>query len=182
MNDLLAQAQYIPRALLLTAVLLPACLYIRDHMGSLRASLLPVLKRGWVVLFFLYLSAMLISTIFARPVTNPFQGVLGHFWFWKGYIRWNNEIIENTLFFIPYTFLFLQAAAPKRPVRAAFLLSAATSAAIELIQLVFWLGLFQLSDILYNTLGGMLGCGLWFVLKWTKRWIKSRIIVKNREE
>ncbi|MBR4500357.1 MAG: VanZ family protein [Clostridia bacterium] len=112
-------------------------------------------------LFLFYLSFLLISAVLSRSQVDPLRNVMSHFWFRKGNVMWNNEIIENILFFIPYTVLFLAAFRPARPWAAALAVSAATTCALEVSQLVLRLGEFQLSDMLYNTLGGMIGCLLW---------------------
>ena len=107
-----------------------------------------------------YLSFLLISTLLSRDTTNPYRNVFAHFGFRKD-VKWNNEIIENILFFIPYSLFFLAAFRPEKPWRDTLILSASTTCVIEFSQLLFWLGDFQLSDIFHNILGGMIGCLLW---------------------
>ncbi len=116
-------------------------------------------------LFLFYLSFLLISTVFARERINPCGYVLTHFGFRRNDVVWNNEIIENILFFIPYSVFFLAAFRPAKPLLSAFTVSAVTSCVIELSQLILWLGEFQLSDIFHNILGGIIGCGLWLAVK-----------------
>ena len=67
--------------------------------------------------------------------------------------------------FVPLTVLYLQAFKPNRPWEAALKLTIFTSVFIELSQLIFWLGEFQLSDLLYNTIGGVIGIALWMLLR-----------------
>jgi len=43
------------------------------------------------------------------------------------------------------------------------------SLAIEICQSVFWLGTFQLADIFYNTIGGLVGGFLYFIGKVLRR-------------
>ena len=69
--------------------------------------------------------------------------------------------MENIILFVPYTFFYLQALTPSKSLKAAFLLAFLTSIFVELLQLIFWLGAFQLSDLLYNVIGGMIGWLLW---------------------
>ena len=106
----------LPLALLLAALLLPAWLFLRDNRGRLKQRLQQVPRLGWVILFFAYLGLTLATALFTRPVTNPYREIWSHFGFRRS-ARWNNEIIENILFFVPYTCLYLQAFRPERPVR-----------------------------------------------------------------
>ena len=130
----------------------------------LRDRLRGLWRQKWLLLFFVYLSTMLVSTLFSRPTTDPLRSVLDHFWFTRDE-RWNNEIIENILFFIPFSLLFLLVFQPARPLRAALGASLAATLFIEGCQLVFHRGEFQFSDLLYNTLGGLLGYGLWQLIR-----------------
>ena len=112
-------------------------------------------------LFVIYLAFILEITLLARSeVTDPMKSVWLHMWF-RDDVKWNNEIIENILLFIPYTALFLVAFRLRRPFWKALALAVCSTALIELMQLVCRLGEFQVSDLMYNTLGGILGCGLW---------------------
>lgn len=125
--------------------------------------------RKKLILFLLSLSFVLMATVFGRQTTMPLKSVFTHMFFVADNEGWNNEIIENVFLFIPLTYLFLNSfeKRPDRPVRYAFLLALGTSLFAELSQLLFWLGHFQFSDILYNTIGGMLGCLLWYgVCRW----------------
>ena len=72
------------------------------------------------------------------------------------------QAVENILFFIPISFFFYLAFFDikdfnlnllKKVVKFSFLLSLF----IELTQLILTLGTFQLSDIVYNTIGGIIG-------------------------
>ena len=124
-----------------------------------------MLKRKWMVAFLFYSAYMITSTVFIRYNKIPVRCVLANLWFRVDDIGNNNEIIKNILFFIPYTFLYCQACYPKKPMRECMMLSACTTAFIELSQLIFWAGEFQLADLLDNFVGGVIGCCLWYVLK-----------------
>lgn len=73
--------------------------------------------------------------------------------------RDNIEAIENLIFFIPYTFFLFQSFSLKKSkdIKNTLILSFLTSLVIEVLQLLTTLGTFQLSDLLYNTLGGVIG-------------------------
>ena len=127
-------------------------------------------KKPWLLLFVFYFAFLLVSTVFARRITNPCKNVLEDF----GVInngRINREFIENVLLFIPYSFLFLQAFKPKSPFRITIVVSVLTTLFIEVTQLFLWLGNFQLSDLVHNVLGGLIGYGAWAII--------SRITVKG---
>lgn len=73
--------------------------------------------------------------------------------------RDNIEAIENLIFFIPYTFFLLQSSLLEKikSIKDILILSFFTSLVIEVLQYITTLGTFQLSDLLYNTLGGLVG-------------------------
>lgn len=73
--------------------------------------------------------------------------------------RENIEAIENLIFFIPYTLLLLQgfSLGKLKSMKYILGLSFFTSLIIEVLQYITTLGTFQLSDLLYNTLGGFIG-------------------------
>jgi len=162
-QDLLAElGNHIYPAFLLTLVMCMA--FILATEDGLRDKLLTLWHtRKKVILFIFYLSFLLMATVFGRKTTNPTNSVFKHLFFKKGEEGWNKEIIENTLVFVPLTYLFLNSFSiePSRPFKSSLCLAFGLSAFIELSQLVFWLGEFQFSDIIYNTLGGMLGYAAW---------------------
>ncbi len=155
LNDIVSQAQYLPRALLLTALFLTGgrVFWGRKRGRTVEAPILPL-----KFLFLFYASYMLVSAVLARQDTEPIRHVLDHLWFRRDADEWNKEILENVLFFIPFTLLYFLAFRPKSPWKTGFLLSAGASCVIELSQLLLRLGDFQVSDLLYNTAGGMIGC------------------------
>ena len=96
----------------------------------------------------------------------------------------NYESIENIIFFIPYLSL-LYVSFPKlreyswwKQIKLAFSISFGTSLLIETIQLITRLGAFQLSDLTYNTLGGIMG----FLLFCLVNTIKKAVQVKSRKQ
>lgn len=160
MKDIWAQVQLFPRAGLMT-LLFALCTAGLKWGSDLRKWKPKRMLAQWRFgLFEFYLSFLLISALLSRQTINPLGNVFDHFWFRKGRALWNNEIIENILFFIPYTVLFLVAFRPPKPWAAALAVSSATSCILEASQLALSLGEFQLSDIFYNIVGGMIGCGL----------------------
>ncbi len=160
LNDIRIQALLLPRAGLMTLLLALGTAGLKWGSDLRKWKPKRMLAQWRFGLFGFYVSFLLISAVLSRQPTYPLRGVLNHFVFRKGNVKWNCEIIENILFFIPYTFFFLMAFRPKKPWRAALALSAATTCLLEVSQLVLRLGEFQLSDMFYNIVGGMIGCGL----------------------
>lgn len=121
-------------------------------------------------IFFLvfYTAMILFRTLLCRSTwINPLVNVLG---IWslhnaKGEIYTEN--IENAILFIPFTILLFYAFKSRlfkteRPGAFSVLLRAAQvsflfSLAIESCQLFLKLGTFQISDLVFNTLGGIIG-------------------------
>ena len=163
-KDIIFQSYYLPRALILTFIIAFAYLFILDNRGHIKERLIEVIKKPIVVLFLFYLSFLLVSTLLGRWPKNPYGYLLANFGI-RNKNGWNSEFVENTLLLIPYSFLFLEAFKPRHTLKAALLVTALTTCFIELSQLLFWLGEFQLSDIFHNILGGMIGYALWYLLQ-----------------
>ncbi len=131
------------------------------------------------VLFVIFLGVMILSrTIYYRSVwVYPLQDVMGGWWIWKvdnsGEKVLTTECFENILLMLPFTFALLYSFEKKLFKKFHFInivfWSAKTcfffSLLLEMIQLVFRLGTFQLSDLFYNTLGGFLGALVYCVFK-----------------
>ena len=164
-NKCLLQFKFFPRAIVLSFIVVFAYLFIRDNdRKEIRNKLVSIFKKPWLVLFLLFLSFILVCTLFSRQSIVPYKSVLKGLRLYDNG-RWSVECIENILMFVPYTFFYLQALAPEKPLKAAFLMAFLTSLFIETSQLIFWLGAFQLSDLIYNVIGGMIGWLLWFIWK-----------------
>ncbi len=120
-----------------------------------------------VFLFSFFTAVILIQTLFNRELqVNPLKDVMGEWWFY--YDKKGNLItrpIENILMMIPFILLLFMALGDKIMEKITFLnivwravaISFCFSLSIETIQLVGRLGTFQLSDLAYNTLGGLIG-------------------------
>ncbi|MCD8107330.1 MAG: VanZ family protein [Oscillospiraceae bacterium] len=109
------------------------------------------------------------DTLLFRPYfENPLSNVLGNWWlvsFKNGWL--NNDSILNIVLFMPVTFLFTAGWNEQLErriglhLRSAFAFSGVFSFVLSLLietsQLIFHRGTFQLTDLVYNTLGGCLG-------------------------
>ena len=79
------------------------------------------------------------------------------------------ETVENIIMLIPWTWLLIAVKnkknAVKRPVLYAIAAGFLFSLTIETLQLMLRLGTFQLSDICYNTFGGMIGGVMFWIIR-----------------
>lgn len=121
-------------------------------------------RRRFFLVF--YTTMILFRTLLNRYIwINPVSDVVGVWGFYNAKGEFTTEALENLVMFIPFTFLLLwtwQAKSERdikfrsllwRGVKTAFYLSAI----IEFLQLFLRLGTWQLSDLFYNTLGGLIG-------------------------
>lgn len=123
-----------------------------------------VFRRLFCFAFFTML--ILMRTLLNRNMwANPVSDVMGGWTLTDKNGDLTTEPIENVMLMLPYTALLLWAMKERllervtlgrtlwQGLKYAFL----TSVTIEFLQLFLRLGTFQLSDIFYNTLGGLLG-------------------------
>lgn len=122
-----------------------------------------------------------------KYVDQSVVGYYGSWWIWHtaadGTVTLTTECFENIVLMLPFTALLLWTVAEKifcgRKItfgrcvwistKTAFLFSLA----IEFLQLFLRLGTFQLSDLFYNTLGGVLG-GMIYWICWKIRGKKQK--------
>lgn len=119
------------------------------------------------VLFLAFYTAMILfRTLLGRYILNPLANVIGIWGIYNENGELTTEVIENLFLFIPFAILLLWCFSEKI---AGTLMKAWTvmwktaatifvfSLTIEFLQLFMRLGTFQLSDLFYNTLGGLIG-------------------------
>lgn len=129
-----------------------------------------------------FFSAMILfRTLLNRELwLNPLVDVMGNWGIWKvssdGTKELTTECIENTILMFPFTSVLMWTMKEKL-VKVISLRSIAFKSAeiafcfsltIEFLQLFLRLGTFQLSDLFYNTLGGLLG-GVAYWIAWKIR-------------
>ena len=115
-------------------------------------------KKDWISgVFAAYLFFILAGTVLIRkPGTLRYE--LMPFWSWSKPEHFN-QIIINILMFIPIGFLLgIKVGWKGIPIAALF------SLIIELIQLITHRGLFEFDDIIHNTLGTVIGFGIYALL------------------
>lgn len=135
-------------------------------------------------LFFLtfYTIMILMRTLLNRNMwENPVSDVLGGWGLYDKEGEVSTEAIENVMLMLPFIILLLWTFKEKllkkvsisSTVWTGIKFSFLFSISIEFLQLFLRLGTFQLSDIVYNTLGGFLGGVIYFlVYKFKHREVK----------
>ena len=120
-------------------------------------------------LFFLAFvtSLILFRTLLNRQLwMNPLSDVMGGWGIWKtvnGEQKLTTECIENVIMMVPFsavvawTFQEKVGRSWKRILWYSRKIAFVFSVSIEMLQLLLRLGTFQLSDIFYNTVGGVVG-------------------------
>lgn len=129
-----------------------------------------------------FFSAMILfRTLLNRNLwLNPLSDIMGGWGIWKISSDANKELttecFENIILMFPFTSVLMWTMKEK-PVKVISLRSIAFKSAeiafcfsltIEFLQLFLRLGTFQLSDLFYNTLGGLLG-GVVYWIAWKIR-------------
>ena len=114
-----------------------------------------------------YTCLILFRTIFCRQIWgNPISNVLGNWSFHFSDGTLSTELIENIFLFVPFSILMLWALKDKilkgkkefwqicyRTIKISF----SFSLGIELCQIILRVGTFQISDLVTNTAGGLIG-------------------------
>lgn len=122
--------------------------------------------------FVFYTMMILLRTLLSRRIwPNPLEKVIGELRIYADGV-WYTESVENMLMFVPFTILLLWTYGDKlfkyKKNRLSGMLGMSFSSAflfslfIEIYQLVFHMGTFQLADLLHNTLGGTFGGVLYY--------------------
>ena len=106
---------------------------------------------------------ILSRTVLYRSIwTNPLSDVMGGWGLYDADGNLTTEAIENLMLFIPFAVLLLWAF--KKTLWVATKTVGIFSFAIEFSQLLFHLGTFQISDLVYNTLGGTIGGIAYYII------------------
>jgi len=126
-----------------------------------------------IFLLVFYTVLILFRTLLNRNMwMNPLSNVMGIWGLHNANGELTTEAIENLVLFIPFVILLFVAFRKKiigdevkfgivlwKAISIVFLFSTA----IEFLQLFLRLGTFQLSDLFYNTLGGLIGGLLYWI-------------------
>ena len=180
-QNMIPQARFLYKTVLMIFFITITFLFFRNNLREkdgwkrIKEQFTDLLKKPWIVAFLVYVAYVFSSTIMGRYLTKPYNNILKGFGIVGDNGEINTDLFVNVLMFIPLSFLYLKAFQPKKPVQSSIVLSACSSVFIELSQLIGWLGNCQLSDILYNTIGGLLGCCIWYIAGITKQRRKRKI-------
>ena len=122
---------------------------------------------------FFVTSMILFRTLLNRNLwMNPLSKVMGGWGIWEtvnGEQKLTTECIENVIMMVPFssvvmwTFKEKTGNGWKKILWYSGMIAFIFSVSIEMLQLLLRLGTFQLSDIFYNTVGGMLGGLVYYV-------------------
>ena len=123
-----------------------------------------------------YTAMVLFRTLFARTLfENPLSNVLGEWGFYEevnGKLVFNANVPENILLLLPFIFLLFLSYKDKifkcnvilfEVLGRSLAISFFSSLTIETLQLLLHLGTWQLSDLCYNTVGGVAGGMIYFI-------------------
>lgn len=119
-------------------------------------------------------STILFRTLLNRNICmNPLSNIMGGWGIWvtmNGVKQLTTESIENVIMMVPFTGILLWTFEKrvgshlKNILCVCIKVAFCFSLTIETLQILLWLGTFQLSDIFYNTLGGVIGGLIYYVL------------------
>lgn len=127
--------------------------------------LLFFVTKNWTIsLLIPYVFFILGETLFFRTAGPEAKYHLDIFWSYREWSKYWPEILTNILLFIPLGVLLGNMCGWKGVWRAAGI-----SVIIETIQLITHLGLFEIDDIIHNTIGSVLGLGLYTLVKRVKK-------------
>lgn len=133
----------------------------------------------WFILFVCYLFVVIGATMLSRGSWYENTKIQPLLYSYKE--AWNNfeprewrNIILNILLFVPFGFLLPIGIEKFRVFWKTYLLGFIFTLGIETIQLLLKRGIFELDDILNNTVGTMIGYGCFAICMFTIAWIKGR--------
>lgn len=171
-------SDYALASLIFTGLFAIAYLYVKDH--GLKNTFLRI-KNEWVehkgfrlkcifvfVCFMIADRTILGRTGWVYPLTNP----IGNWGIYTSDGSFNFDLFENIVLFVPLIAM-LPVAFPnvledrehdlRKSISRLTLIAFICSLSIETTQLLLRLGKFQLSDLFFNTLGGLIGAVIWRV-------------------
>lgn len=172
-------------AILLAAVAMFAFLYAKEHGWTIKNSFLQLL-RAWysefrnsstfrrTFLLVFYTTMILFRTVLNRQIWfDPLGKIMGGWGLYDVDGNLTTESIENFMLFVPFTILLFWAFREqffgeemhfKLVLWKSIKIVGIFALTIEFVQVLFHLGTFQISDLCYNTFGGMCGGLIYFCL------------------
>lgn len=154
---------------------------IQEWVNEFRGS--SQFRREFLLIF--YVCMMLFRTLLCRPIWgNPLDSVLGIWGTQKADGAVYTENIENLILFVPFMILLYWAEEKKTdrrkmPVQSILLkslwISFIVSLFIEGCQLFLKIGAFQLTDLVFNSLGGLLGGLIYWGFDRSRKYISENV-------
>ena len=129
-----------------------------------------VFRRIFLLVF--YTVMILFWTLLNRDMwLNPVSDVIGTWGFYNENGEFTAEVIENLALFFPFIILLFWTFQEKILSKVTFFkvlwktaeITFLFSFTIEMLQLILRLGTWQLSDLFYNTLGGLIGGLIYYI-------------------
>ncbi len=169
---------YLSQSIIFAILMVVATVYFYEHgfksgitkvWGMVKSSS----HYRYLAAFYLYIYLMALQTIISREAEwCGWCYIMNDWWFYYSNGELNCNWLLNYLLFVPYGYLLLgtfeklvKQASLKKVIKVSLKFSFLTSLGIEVIQLLFSVGTFQLADLCYNTLGGLSGAVLYWFLK-----------------
>lgn len=197
-NVLLALYQPFWAAVLLAFLFMFLYLYAKEHEWKKSNFLKNMFTTWWstfkssaqfrrTFLLAFYTAMILLRTVLNRGIWfDPLGKIFGGWWLYEDG-QLTTESIENIMLFIPFSILLLWAFQKEllekeegknikfgKTVWQATKMVAIFSFVIEFAQLLFHLGTFQISDLTYNTLGGVIGGVIYYIGYRLYQWRDAR--------
>lgn len=184
-NVLTALYQPFWAALLLAVIFMFLFLYAKEHHWTLDNFLSNMICAWYkefrkssmfrrVFLLMFYTTMILFRTVLNREIWfDPLGKIMEGWGIYDTDGTLTTEAIENFMLFVPFTILLFWAIGKrilgnkfslKDVVWKSIKIVGVFALTIEFVQVLFHLGTFQLSDLCYNTLGGILGGVVYFGL------------------
>lgn len=176
-------------AILLATVSMFIFLYAKEHGWNINNFLPNVLRVWWnefrqsrtfrrAFLLVFYTTMILFRTILNREIWFDSLGKIMEGWgLYDANGELTTEAIENFMLFVPFTILLLwtfrkqllgKIVSLKNVIWISIKVVGIFSLVIEFLQVLIHVGTFQLSDLFYNTLGGVCGGAIYYY------WFKIR--------
>ena len=157
-------------------IVLPKCKLTDNSITKYRAYI------GWLLLI-LYLGIVFMITIATRETDGTYRIQLQPLRSFVQFTHINREIVRdilNLFFFVPVGMILYHRMRGSYCFVRTIILSFICSMVIEVVQLVFQLGYFDVDDLIFNTLGSCLGfllVELWTKCKAKGGWCKTTLKV-----
>lgn len=173
-------------ALVLAFLAMFLYLYAKEHNWKKENMVYNILGAWWkafktsqkfrkIFILSFYTAMILLRTVLNREIWfDPLCNILGGWGLYDKNGSLTTEAIENFMLFVPFSifllwtfhkeFLGTDILKLRKTIWKSTRIVAVFSFIIEFVQLLFHLGTFQISDLMYNTLGGAVGGAIYYVI------------------